>query len=198
MQQAKAATRNRNVEPRASKDRLKFRARVDGSYAGAHGGAAGLLAVDEALKKPVQWFADNEAAAKGTSRHGEMTVLGKHVEHWLANPRTGGATPEKVVMGGVKKACRGCQWAFDAVNEHIGPPNGYRVEAAGTHDQFFPGRVMPEWMKAHPEVVAAIGRKAQAAGKRLEDGVLKGDMSEPAQGVSHDPDESVSEWETDG
>ncbi|WP_443030917.1 eCIS core domain-containing protein [Streptomyces sp. CB02400] len=197
VQQAKAATRNRNVDPRANKDRLKFRAQVDGSYAGAHGGAAGLLAIDEALRKPVQWFADGVESAKGTSLHGEMTVLGKHVEHWLANPRKGEATVETVMMGGVKKACRGCQWAFDAVNEYIGRPNGYQVEAAGTHDQFFPGWVMPEWMKAHPEVKAAVERMAQAAGKRLEDGVLRGDMTELAQGVSHDPDESASEWEAD-
>ncbi|MGW4024175.1 hypothetical protein [Streptomyces sp. NPDC005009] len=71
------------------------------------------------------------------------------------------------------------------------------VEAAGTHDQFFPGWVMPEWMKDHPEAEAAVERMAQAAGRRLGDGVLRGDMTEPAQGAGHDPDESASEWEAD-
>ncbi|MFD7698880.1 DUF4157 domain-containing protein [Streptomyces caelestis] len=197
VRQAKAEERKRDVGPRSNKDRLKLRAQIDGAYAGGHGGAVGLLAIDEALKQPIQWYAVGEESAKGTSLHGEMTVLGKHVEHWLANPREGGAAPEKVMMGGVKKACRGCQWAFEAVNEHIGRPRGYEVEAAGTHDQFFPGWVMPAWMRAHPEVVAAVERKAQAAGKRLEDGVLRGDMTELAEGVSHDPDESTSEWEAD-
>ncbi|MFD7765982.1 DUF4157 domain-containing protein [Streptomyces sp. NPDC059787] len=196
VQQAKAEERKRNVDPRANKDRLKFRAQVDGAYAGAHGGAAGLLAIDEALKKPVQWHADGVESAKGTSLHGEMTLLGKHVEHWLANPRKGEPV-QKVMMGGVKKACSGCQWAFDAVNEHIGRPNGYEVEAAGTHDQFFPGWVMPEWMRAHPEVVAAVKRVAQKNGSSLEDWVLRGEMSKSEERVSHDPDESVSEWEAD-
>lgn len=125
-----------------------------------------------------------------------MTLLGRHVAHWLEHPREGEPV-RTVMMGGVKKACRGCQWAFEAVNEYIGRPRGYEVEAAGTHDQFFPGWVMPEWMKDHPEVVGAIGRKAQAAGKSLEDGVLRGDMTDLADGQSHDPAESASEGEAD-
>ncbi|MFG2588274.1 hypothetical protein [Streptomyces sp. NPDC048438] len=120
-----------------------------------------------------------------------MTVLGQHVAHWVANPKDSG-DPEKVMMGGVKKACRSCQWAFDAVNQYIGRPNGYEVEASGTHNQFFPGWRMPEWMKGYPEVVAAIQTQAAASGAKLENGVLEGTMSERT--VGHDPDSSGSEW----
>ncbi|MFE6129356.1 DUF4157 domain-containing protein [Streptomyces sp. NPDC056437] len=176
------------------KDRTKLKALSSGDYAKKHGNAPGLLALDAAMRRPIQWFAVGGTEANKTSQHGEMTVLGKHVANWLANPRDPGE-PEKVMMGGVKKACRSCQWAFDAVNEHIGRPNGYEVEASGTHDQFFPGWLMPEWMRAHPQVLAAVEAKANATGVRLENGVLQGPMSERT--VGHDPDSSHSEWSSE-
>ncbi len=121
-----------------------------------------------------------------------MTVLGEHVAEWVRNPRTG-ESPKTVMMGGVKLACAGCEWAFEAVNAHIGRPNGYQIEAAGAHGQFFPGWVMPEWMRQYPDVVEAVRARAEAEGKTLENYVLKGTMSDRT--VGHDPDESASEWE---
>ncbi|GAB2803871.1 hypothetical protein GCM10027073_40520 [Streptomyces chlorus] len=191
---AKAAEQGRNADLRANRDRVKFRAQISGDYAKRHSGAEGLLAITEALRKPIKWFAVGGAAEKGTSRHGEMTVLGQHVEHWLENPAEDSSTPRKVSMGGVKKACSGCHWAFEAVNEHLGRPNGYEVEAAGTHDQFFPGWVMPEWMRDHPEVVEGVRRRAAEKEVTLDqDWVLRGKMSEAPNG-GHDPAVSESEW----
>lgn len=174
------------------KDRTKLKALTSGDYAKKHGDDPGLLAVDAALRKPIQWYAVGGTESDKSSQHGEMTVLGQHVAHWVANPKDSG-DPEKVMMGGVKKACRSCQWAFDAVNQYIGRPNGYEVEASGTHNQFFPGWRMPEWMKGYPEVVAAIQTQAAASGAKLENGVLEGTMSERT--VGHDPDSSGSEWD---
>ncbi|MFJ3137706.1 DUF4157 domain-containing protein [Streptomyces sp. NPDC086843] len=191
--QAKAAERNRNTGDRANKDRTKLRALVEGSYIGGHGGNEGLLAVSRALEEgKIRWYAVGGESAKQTSQHGEMTVLGEHVAEWVRNPRTG-ESPKTVMMGGVKLACAGCEWAFEAVNAHIGRPNGYQIEAAGAHGQFFPGWVMPEWMRQYPDVVEAVRARAEAEGKTLENYVLKGTMSDRT--VGHDPDESASEWE---
>lgn len=176
------------------KDQKKLKAQASGDYAETHGDAAGLRAIEAALRKEIKWYAVDAAEAGKVSQHGEMTVLGEHVAHWLAEPKDA-QNPEKVMMGGVKKACRSCQWAFDAVNEHLGRPNGYEVVASGTHEQFFPGWLMPQWMRAHPEVVEAVRRKAAESNVKLEDWVLQGAMTEKT--LDHAPDASESEWESE-
>ncbi|MEV8227405.1 DUF4157 domain-containing protein [Streptomyces sp. NPDC079167] len=173
-------------------DRTKLKALTSGDYAKAHGNAPQLLEIDEALRRTVQWYAVGGTEADKSSQHGEMTVLGRHVAHWVANPNTSGNI-EQVMMGGVKKACASCQWAFEAVNEHIGRPNGYEVQASGSHNQFFPGWRMPEWMTAYPKVVAEVKAQAAKSNVKLENGVLQGAMTERT--VSHDPDSSGSEWD---
>jgi hypothetical protein len=176
------------------KDQNKLKAQASGDYAEVHGDAPGLRAIEAALRKEIKWYAVDSAETGKVSQHGEMTVLGEHVAHWLANPKDA-TNPEKVMMGGVKKACRSCQWAFDAVNEHLGRPNGYEVVASGTHEQFFPGWLMPQWMRAHPAVVEAVRQKAAGSGVTLEDWVLQGAMT--ARTLDHAPDGSESEWESE-
>ncbi|MFI6124669.1 DUF4157 domain-containing protein [Streptomyces sp. NPDC051064] len=174
------------------RDRTKLKALTAGDYAEGHGNAPGLLAVNDALRRSIQWFAVGGTESDKSSQHGEMTVLGRHVADWVANPNTSGDI-EKVMMGGVKKACASCQWAFEAVNDHIGRPNGYEVQASGTHAQYFPGWRMPEWMKAYPDVVAQVEARAAEIGVELEDSVLNGTMTDRT--VGHDPDSSGSEWD---
>ncbi|MFE8954027.1 DUF4157 domain-containing protein [Streptomyces althioticus] len=180
---------------RAGRDQTKVRALVEGSYLSEHSGAGGLLAVKKALEEgKVRWYAVGGASAPNTSQHGEMTVLGQHVAKWLSNPKAKDEAPEKVMMGGVKLACACCDWAFQAVNEYIGRATGYEVVAAGAHGQFFPGWLMPEWMREHEAVVNAVREKAKANGKELtERWVIEGEMS--TERVTHDPDGSASEWE---
>ncbi|MFJ6849086.1 DUF4157 domain-containing protein [Streptomyces sp. NPDC091271] len=174
------------------RDRTKLKALTAGDYSEGHGNAPGLIAVGDALRRPIQWFAVGGTESGKSSQHGEMTVLGQHVAGWVANPNTSGDI-EQVMMGGVKKACASCQWAFEAVNEHIGRPNGYEVQASGTHAQFFPGWRMPEWMKAYPKVVAEVEAQAGKIGAKLENGVLQGAMTDKT--VGHNPDSSDSEWD---
>ncbi|WP_406178170.1 hypothetical protein [Streptomyces sp. NBC_00996] len=128
-----------------------------------------------------------------------MTVLGEHIEHWKDNARDP-ENPETVLMGGVKLACACCQWAFEAVNETIGARQGYRVQASGTHGQFFPGWQVPDWLKEDPEAYAAFEKRVNAAKEggirtALEGGAVQGDISEAI--ASHDPETSASEYGSD-
>jgi hypothetical protein len=177
------------------KDRTKLRAQVAGDYATAHPGAEGLETLTAALERPIEWFVvgQDEPDSKMGAQHGEMTLLGEHVRNWKANPGDP-AHPKTVMMGGVKKACLSCRWAFDAVNEVVGAEYGYRVQAAGSHEQFFPGWIMPEWMRNEPGLREAMVEKTgQLPGVALVGDEMVGAMSELVG--SHDPDASGSEWE---
>lgn len=178
---------------RERQDRSKLRALDSGSYEEAHTESVELSAIRAALHRPLTWFAVDRKDKK-PAQHGEMTLLGEQVAAWKRNPGDPDA-PQTVHMGGVKLACLACEWAFEAVNKHIGEPLGYRVVAAGAHGQFFPNWGMPEWMQREPAMVAEMSDRARAIGAELADGVIKGDM---AQGdFHHDPAKSASEYESD-
>ncbi|MFF4160054.1 hypothetical protein [Streptomyces sp. NPDC001678] len=189
------------------KDRNKLGALVSGDYAAGHAEASALRTIADALEKPIGWLVAQRAdkdEKEGVSQHGEMTLLGRLVEHWRENPGDPGR-PQEVMLGGVKKACLACQWAFEAVDEHIGKPLGYKVVVAGTHGQYFPGWRMPNWItdenpkyKDQNEVVRkSIEDKARGTeGVEVDGDKLQGSMSEMKNG--HDPDASASEWEEEG
>ncbi|MFB7594023.1 DUF4157 domain-containing protein [Streptomyces sp. NPDC056160] len=181
---------------RERQDRSKLRALDSGSYETAHPESIELGAIREALHKPLTWFEVTRPVKKGVpAQHGEMTLLGQQVAAWKKDPGDPNA-PRTVHMGGVKLACVACQWAFEAVNEHIGRPLGYEVVAAGAHGQFFPNWSMPPWMRGETAVVDEIRRRAQGVGATLtSDWVVDGEMAHGD--FTHDPADSASEYASD-
>ncbi|MFC8715127.1 DUF4157 domain-containing protein [Streptomyces sp. NPDC057197] len=181
---------------RERQDRSKLRALDAGSYAAQHTESPELDAIRAALHKPLTWYAISAPVKKGVpAQHGEMTLLGEQVAAWKKAPRDPG-DPKTVYMGGVKLACVACQWAFEAVNEHIGRQLGYRVVAAGAHGQFFPNWLMPQWMRGERAVVDEIRSRAGDVGARLTgEWVVDGDMAKGD--FVHVPPDSESEYESD-
>jgi len=187
---------------RVRKDRLKLHALQAGDYAAGFGeDAAPLQEIAEASRGGLDWadslVGDAEKDSWG-SQHGEMTRLGKWIEHWRGNPRIPRDPPQIIPMGGVKKACLACHWAFEATNMFIGEQLGYRVVASGTHSGLFPGWIMPEFLAGIRSARELLERWAgerggefvEIPGRRLKlvVGFQPGERDQ-------DPSESESEWE---
>ncbi|MEU1276268.1 hypothetical protein [Streptomyces sp. NPDC005799] len=181
---------------RERRDRSKLRAFEDGVYVSHHPESPELAEIQAALHKPIKWFAISTPVRQSVpAQHGEMTLLGEQVTGWKRAPRDQD-NPKTVYMGGVKLACVACQWAFEAVNRHLGHELGYRVVAAGTHGQFFPNWLMPPWMRTEKAVVNEIRVRAAEYDAVLDSNwVIRGEMA--TGDFVHDPSNSSSDYESD-
>ncbi|WP_369275089.1 hypothetical protein AB5J55_38630 [Streptomyces sp. R11] len=194
-------SRRRPAMDREMRDRTKLRALATGWYRLYHPGSPELDLVKRALANPTVLNVSGRDAtpALGSygSEHGELTLLGHWVEHWQNNPGDPNS-PQTLDLGGFKMACASCDLAYQAVNEHIGRPLGYRVRASGTHGTFFPGWRMPQWMQQRAELWDHIRDNAGAIGGTLDDdGVLNGDRTGSGNHPQN-PDASSSEYESGG
>ncbi|MFJ9311135.1 hypothetical protein [Streptomyces cyaneofuscatus] len=186
--------RRRPAMAREMRDRTKLRALATGWYRLYHPDSPELDLVQRALASPRILNVDGLDAPTGSygSEHGELTLLGHWVAHWESHPGDP-AAPRTLHLGGFKMACASCDLAYRAVNEHIGPALGHRVQAAGTHGMFFPGWRMPEWMRQRPELWAYIRDNAEDIGAYLDgNGVLQGDRT--TNGHPQNPAVSESEY----
>nr|WP_286160546.1 DUF4157 domain-containing protein [Streptomyces yunnanensis] len=203
-----AAADSNPGERRRAKDVRKLRALESGDYATRHGNTEQLTQIAGALRQEPQWSNVAVGGKRPEAEHGEMTLLGQQIATWPTTGRPAGAAPKVVQVGGVKKACAGCQWVYDGVNATIGRERGYRVEASGTHGQPYPGWRMPDWVAAEPALRDAVIARAEAEGWSfaLQDVpgsgggtarayVLVKEDFRPGEGVEHDPAESESDWE---
>ncbi|MER5890805.1 hypothetical protein ABT160_43890, partial [Streptomyces sp. NPDC001941] len=181
---------------RERRDRTKLRALVSGWYRLYHPDSPELDLVRTALAAPriLNIGGEGPHHARG-SEHGELTILGHWVRHWEQNPGDPAAV-RTLPLGGFKMACASCDLAYRAVNEHVGPTLGHRVEASGTHGIFFPGWRMPDWMRERPALLAYIRDNADDIGAYLDhDGVLQGEPNR--NGNAQMPPDSASEYASD-
>ncbi|MEV5757136.1 hypothetical protein ACWGJV_17520 [Streptomyces tendae] len=203
-----AGVRDESVPPygdrRMDKDLFKVRAAQAGDYFEGDYNRPQLGAVVNAMGRP-DWsgsrVGDNNGDKPG-SHHAELTLLGQHVAHWKANPRTGEQVLKSVDVGGVKLACAACQWAFEAANQFIGSKYGYRAVVSGAHGMLFRNWIMPKWLAEIPAARKYVEDriKAKAPGARFYEGpsgdlVLYLPKDYRSSDTNQDPDESESEWE---
>jgi hypothetical protein len=156
---------------REEQDRVKLRALLTGDYGEAHGDDPRLETIRQALLDTTCAFDWSVGPGKTGSQHGEMTLLSAEVERWDEDHEDHGdeRPPITVHIGGVKMACRACEWGFQATNRFIGPDTNHRVEASGTHDVLYPGWLMPQFLADNDEAERWIKDRATESGAHFEE-----------------------------
>lgn len=190
---------------RQRRDAVKYAALVSGHYGQAHPDAPSLAgwtrAVHHARAHGADYSSSELDVRDSGSQHGELSLLGAHVRSWMENgPAPEGSPLKTVQMGGVKRACAACQWAYEATNRHIAARYGYRVVSAGSHGQLFNRWIMPDWLEENePARKEIITRAAEAGGlfKRNRQGYLELRLDERSANAVHGMPHSESEWEED-
>lgn len=145
---------------RDEQDRIKIRHLFSGGYGRPHPDDPLLADIANSLHLDNIFAWTQVIEGSQGSQHGELTLLSDEVGRW----RKHGEPRRTVHIGGVKMACRACQWAFDATNEYIGIDLRYEVQASGTHNVLFPFWLMPKFLEDNAGAKADLERQAKAAG----------------------------------
>ena len=195
------------LKKRAAKDERKFSALKAQAY-WAEAYSANLPRIDEEetrrlaiIREAIQdgriSFVDTGKTRKWAI-HGEMQLLNDAMAEMIEHPNP---TPARKSwsIGGRKRDCLACHWAFALFNQYIANPHGYDVHSGGTHGRLFGGWKMPDWMTSQQDIRTAMETQVTdyAAGWRfLENGVLRGGDGQggaPLPRGADNPEESDSD-----
>lgn len=184
---------------RQTKDAKKVRAALSGKYAKGRTDANRINETMEALNRGIDWKLIAEGGAG--AQHGELTLLEEAVEKWKENPNTEGPVKE-FTIGGRKKPCACCTWAFEAANNFIAGPLGYKVAYTATHGSIYPGWIMPEFLRTNADSKNYIENLAANEGgsfKKNRDGYYQLHLPEGKieSGEKEALSESESEWSSE-